>query len=83
MDQEAQPLPGPHMYESIYQWVYPVLQQLYKNNPRRFTSLMYTVDAAYMKNKFGQRNEHELVQWTHAVILRECLKVFIRNNYTV
>lgn len=75
--------PTGNTYEQLYQWVYPVMEHLYRNDRMRFTSLMYTVDAMYMKNKFGKRQENELAQWTHAVVLRECLKVFIRNNYQV
>lgn len=79
----GEPFMGLNNYENIYDWVYPVMLHLYRNDRRRFTSLMYSVDAAYMKNRFGQRAESEIEQWTHAVILRECLKVFIRNHYKV
>ena len=79
----GEPAAGTNAYEQVYQWIFPVMQRLYKNDRRRFTSLMYTVDAAFMKNKFGQRTQTELELWTHAVLMRECLKVFIRNNYRV
>jgi hypothetical protein len=36
-----------------------------------------------MKDKLKGRKEKELEQWVHAVLLRECLKIFIRNNYKV
>lgn len=78
---ESNPELTGNLYEALYSWIFPVMENLYKNDRRRFTSLMYSVDAAYMKNKFVERRENEMVQWTHAVILRECLKVFIRNNY--
>jgi hypothetical protein len=74
---------NPSIYQCIYAWIYPVLQNLYKNDRQRFTSLIYTVDAGFIKDKLKGRNEKELEQWVHAVLLRECLKVFIRKNYKV
>lgn len=70
-------------YQAVYDWIFPVLQTLYRNDRQRFTSLIYAIDAAYMKNRFGPRTEPEIEQWTHAILLRECLKIFIRNNYKV
>ncbi|HYG51904.1 MAG TPA: hypothetical protein VD905_13425 [Flavobacteriales bacterium] len=69
------------VYQCLYEWIYPVLEHVYRNDRQRFTSLIYTIDAAFIKDKFGQRKEKELEQWVHAVLLRECLKVFMRNNY--
>ena len=71
------------IYNALYDWVFPIVQQLLKNDRQKFNALIYSIDAGYMKEKFGRREESELVQWTHAILLRECLKVFIRNNYKV
>ena len=74
---------SPAIYISLFNWISPIIENLYKNDRQRFTSLIYTIDAGYTKNKFGKRNESELEQWIHAILLRECLKVFIRKNYKV
>lgn len=74
---------SPSIYTSLYLWIFPITENLYKNDRQRFTALIYSIDAGYIKDKFGKRDEPELQQWTHAILLRECLKVFIRNNYKV
>jgi hypothetical protein len=74
---------NPSIYTSLYLWIFPVIENLYKNDRQRFTALIYSIDAGFIKDKFGKRDENELQQWTHAILLRECLKVFIRNNYKV
>lgn len=68
-------------YDNLYQWIFPVLKNLFDENRQKFTSLIYVIDAGFIKQKFGKRPETELEQWTHAILLRECLKVFIRKNY--
>lgn len=72
---------GSNFYQELYQWVFPVMENLYHKDRQRFTALVYTVDAGFMKKRFKNRNESDLEQWVHAVVLRECLKVFIRLNY--
>lgn len=74
---------NPSIYTSLYLWIFPAVEKLYKNDRQKFTALIYSVDAGFIKDKFGKRDENELQQWVHAILLRECLKVFIRNNYKV
>ncbi len=68
-------------YQSIYEWIFPVIQRLWNDDRTRLTGLIYAIDAGFMKKRFKGRKEDEIVQWTHAIILRECLKVYIRVNY--
>jgi len=74
---------NPSIYTSLYLWVFPAVEHLFKNDRQKFTALIYSIDAGFIKDKFGKRTETELQQWVHAILLRECLKVFIRNNYKV
>ncbi|HLP13003.1 MAG TPA: hypothetical protein VK177_13795 [Flavobacteriales bacterium] len=83
MEKDPDMTVNPSIYECLYAWIYPVLENLYRNDRQRFTSLIYSIDAGFIKDKFGARKEKELDLWVHAILLRECLKVFIRNNYKV
>lgn len=68
-------------YLNLYNWIYPIIEELAKTDRGRLTSLIYTVDAGFIKKRFNPKDGTEVEQWTHAILIRECLKLFIRLNY--